>query len=238
MKIGLKTLLLGASFAFTALSVPFCEKGHAAVALSTEQPVATFNLSIPSATPHESASKKLTDNITVRLNQDLFEKGLEVETGGYGQYFASLEASNHFDLKFKSNPAQTALKRKMRQSSVSGAMRLGGFVTKKSKLYLKVGFESENFAGANTLKTPGVNSSNHGYWRTVMASGVGFEYGVSKKWSVLGEASTMALPLPVNGLLEQAQDKDKDDKKTSKASKFNGRDNRVLLGFRYRFGGK
>ncbi len=231
MKTGLKTFLFGTLFVLIAL----CEKGHAAVSIAQEQPVTTFNLSIPSSSSlSESASKKITDTITVKLNRDLFEKGLEVETDGYGQYFANLEASNRFEMKFKKNPVRTAIKRKLRKSSVSGAMRLGGFVSDKSKLYLKVGFESENFAGPNTLKTRGVNSSNHGYWRTVMASGVGFEYGVSQKWSVLGEASTMALTMPINGVLES---KKEDDSTKSKAAKFKGRDNRVLLGFRYRFGG-
>ena len=238
MKTGLNTLLTGATFALMALSLPLCGGANAAVSVAKSEPVTSFNLSVPLSKTTESASQKITDKITLRLNRDLFDKGLEVETQGYGQYFATLEASNHFDMKFKKNPAQTALKRKMRQSSVRGAMRLGGFVTEKSKVYLKVGFESENFAGANTLKTRSMNSSNHGYWRTVMASGVGFEYGVSQKWALLGEASTMALPLPVNGLLEQGQEKAADGKEMSKASKFNGRDNRVLLGFRYRFGGK
>jgi len=234
MKTGLNTVLFGRIFSLPLAAMVFSGQGHAAVSVANEKSVPSFNFSAPSVSLKETATKKITGTITLKLNRDLFEKGLEVQTDGYGQYFANLEASNHFEAKFRQNPAQLALKRKMRQSSISGAMRLGGFVTEKSKVYLKVGFESENFAGANTLKTRGVNGSNQGYWRTVMASGVGFEYGMSQKWSVLGEASTMALTAPINAALEV---KSEENSSESKTSKFKGRDNRVLLGFRYRFGG-
>ena len=229
MKTGFKIAL----FSVPCVLLTLFEKGLAAVAVAPEKSVTNLTLSTSPLLLQKTTSKKITDKITLKVNRDLFEKGLEVQTDGYGQYFANLEASTYFEMKFKKNPARTILKRKLRKSSVSGAMRLGGFVTEKSKLYLKVGFESENFAGANTLKTRGVNTSNQGYWRTVMASGVGFEYGVSKKWSVLGEASTMALTAPINGVLDVKTDEDS----SAKRPKFKGRDNRVLLGFRYHFGG-
>lgn len=211
-------------------------------AVASEAPLVlnlTSSLKIPEVT-----SKKLTNKITLKLNRDLFERGLEVETKGYGQYFATLEASNRLDVQFGATPASKVLKRKIRHSSVSGAMRIGGFVTGSSRVYLKVGFESENFGASNTLKTRTLDSCNQGYWRTVMASGVGFEYGVSQKWSVLGEATTMALSVPLgnkalstNHVTPAKPNEDGDDSSSNSSSKFQSRDNRLLVGLRYRFGG-
>ena len=218
-----------------------CENASAAVMLS-ESPknlTPSLNLTLPLSTlsskeeaQKEEASKKITDKITLKLNRDLFEKGLQVETEGYGQYFATLESSNRLDEKFKTTPAKTLLHRKLRESSRAGAMRVGGHVTENSKLYLKVGFESENFGGANTLKTRTITDSNQGYWRTAMASGVGFQYDVSGKWSVSGEASTMALNAP----FESALSAPNTETTTSKKGKYDSRDNRILLGIHYKFG--
>ena len=105
-------------------------------------------------------------------------------------------------------------------------------MTENSKLYLKVGFEIENFGGANTLKTRTVTDSNQGYWRTAMASGIGFQYDVSRKWSISGEASTMALNLSFESALSASNTEDT----TLKKGKFDSRDNRILLGIHYKFG--
>lgn len=218
-----------------------CETASAAVMFSKSQKnsVPYLDLTLPlsalslkETAQKEEASKRITDKITLKLNRDFFEKGLQVETEGYGQYFANLESSNHLDEKFKTTPAKTLLHRKLRESSRAGAMRVGGHVTENSKLYLKVGFESENFGGANTLKTRTVTDSNQGYWRTVMASGVGFQYDVSGKWSISGEASTMALNLPFEAALSAPNT----ETSTSKKGKFDSRDNRILLGIHYKFG--
>ena len=218
-----------------------CESAFAAVMLGEAPKDATpsLNLNLPFSTlssnegaQKEEASKKITDKITLKLNRDLFEKGLQVETRGYGQYFATLESSNRLDEKFKTTPAKTLLHHKLRESSRAGAMRVGGHVTENSELYLKVGFESENFGGANTLKTRTVTDSNQGYWRTAMASGVGFQYDVSGKWSISGEASTMALNVP----FENALSTPNTEAASSKKSKFDSRDNRILFGIHYKFG--
>lgn len=189
-------------------------------------------LSLKDGAQQEEASKKITDKITLKLNRDLFEKGLQVKTEGYGQYFATLESSNRLDEKFKTTPAKTLLHHKLRESSRAGAMRVGGHVTENSKLYLKVGFESENFGGANTLKTRTVTDSNQGYWRTAMASGIGFQYDFSGKWSISGEASTMALNVP----FESALSSPNAETSSSKKGKYESRDNRILLGIHYKFG--
>ncbi|HBN22764.1 MAG TPA: hypothetical protein DD412_05955 [Holosporales bacterium] len=218
-----------------------CESVSAAVMLSKSPknitPALDLNLplsalSLKEAAQKEEASKKITDKITLKLNRDLFEKGLQVETEGYGQYFATLESSNRLDEKFKTTPAKTLLHRKLRESSRAGAMRVGGHVTENSKLYLKVGFESENFGGANTLKTRTVTDSNQGYWRTAMASGVGFQYDVSRKWSISGEASTMAINAPFENTLSAPST----EGTSSKKGKFDSRDNRILVGIHYKFG--
>lgn len=219
------------------LLISLCEGVSAAVMLpDSSKKVASapldFNLSLSASSPSTVASKKITDTITIKLNQDLFEKGLQVKTEGYGQYFATLEASNRLDEKFKATPATTLLHRKLRESSRTGAMRVGGHVTENSKLYLKVGFESENFGGANTLKTRTISDSNQGYWRTAMASGIGFQYDVSKKWSISGEASTMALNAPFESTLSTQSI----EKTPSKKTKFDSRDNRILVGIHYKFG--
>tara|TARA_R110002095_G_scaffold22118_1_gene23888 strand:- start:1620 stop:2318 length:699 start_codon:yes stop_codon:yes gene_type:complete len=231
MKTGIYRIILS-----TLLLTSLCERAYGAV-MSGEAAKETvsalnLNLSMSTSSLERAATKKITDKITLKLNRDLFEKGLQVETEGYGQYFATLESRNRLDEKFKTTPSRTLLHRKLRESSRAGAMRVGGHVTENSKLYLKVGFESENFGGANTLKTRTVTDSNQGYWRTAMASGIGFQYDVSKKWSVSGEASTMALNAPFESTLSAHGIEGTSSKKT----KFESRDNRILVGLHYKFG--
>lgn len=231
MKTGIYRIILSVT-----LLTFLCGGGHSAVMLNQsvkkETSALDFNLPLSVSTQKDASSKKITDKITLKLNRDLFEKGLQVKTEGYGQYFATLEASNRLDEKFKATPAMTLLHRKLRESSRTGAMRVGGHVTENSKLYLKVGFESENFGGANTLKTRTMTDSNQGYWCTAMASGVGFQYDVSKKWSISGEASTMALNTPFESTLS-AQNI---EGASSKKGKFDSRDNRLMVGIHYKFG--
>jgi opacity protein-like surface antigen len=149
------------------------------------------NISL-SAPSREVITKKVTDKITVKINPDLFSEGVQLQTG-YGTYFANLMDTNALDLKFDAR-ALNQFEPKRRTSLTHGGLRLGGYVWHDSKVFLRVGYQSENFGSINTLKTPILNGFNSGYWKTSFATGIGVEYDFTKKWSLQGEATTVATP--------------------------------------------
>ena len=179
-------------------------------------------------TPNDIIITTISDSLTLKINPDLFHHGVMLNTRKYGNYFANLESSSELDLKFKTDLSNKFNFPQKRESEVTGGLRLGGYVAESSRLYLKVGFHSENFGQASTLKTRNLTAFNGGFYKTALASGVGFEYGINNKITILGECSTRARDLP---LLEQKQ-------KSNKTEGVKARDNRILIGFKYLFGTK
>jgi hypothetical protein len=178
--------------------------------------------------PNSITLTTISNSVTVKINSDLFHHGIMLNTRKYGNYFANLESSSELDLKFKTDLSNKFNFPQKSESEVTGGLRLGGYVAESSRLYLKVGFHSENFGQPSTLKTRNLTAFNGGFYKTALASGVGFEYGVNNKITILGECSTRTRDLP---MLEQKH-------KKPKTENIKARDNRILIGFKYLFGNK
>lgn len=170
-----------------------------------------------------SLTKKLGNSLTLKINKDLFDKGVTLKTAGYGHYFATLEANNLLDIRSGPSFPNRLTTFKPNSSLMNGGLRLGGYVAPHSKVFLKVGFHRENFGQANTLKAPTSNPLKEGYWKTGFAPGVGFEYTLTQKWVVSGECTTLAKqsssPLSIKS-----------------QGNLKSRNNRVMIGVQYKLG--
>lgn len=191
---------------------------------------ATQNVSIPTASVQKFSPpasqemvKRFGKSFTLKINQDLFDKGVELQAQKYGHYFANFEASNLLQLKHKNIVDKKTLQGLNGPSAVTGGLRLGGLVKQNSKVFLKVGYESEHVGGKNMLSVPGSPQHSLGVWRTAIQPGIGFEHKVSDKVSLLGELKTTLMPV--------------DERSSHYTSrKPDSRNNTVLFGVKYRLG--
>lgn len=216
-----KTILYGFLRGCLSLSVSavfFC--AHASSQTIAQLPTASVNKFSPK--DKDELVRHFGKKFTLKINQDLFDKGVEFQAQKYGHYFANLEASNLLHLKHKNvldKKAQTGLNG---PSAVTGGLRLGGLVKQNSKVFLKVGYESEQVGGKNMLSVPGA-SQHLGAWRTAIQPGIGFEHKVSDKMSLLGEVKTTLVPV--------------DERSSHYTSrKPDSRNNTVMIGVKYRLG--
>ncbi len=161
--------------------------------------------------------------MTLRINRDLFLKGVEFKAPKYGSYFANLETSNLLELRHDLKIDSKAPSKTIVPSAVTGGLRVGSHVMGKSKVYLKVGFESENVGAKNMLAVPGAQVRSLGNWRTAIQPGLGVEHPLSSKVSLMGELKTSLTS---------------SDKRSShySESSHSSRNSTVLFGIKYHFG--
>ena len=138
----------------------------------------------------EGKTTKLAKEITLKVNKDLFEKGVVIKANTYGKYFANLDVSNRLDLRYRSLKQDKFSSFQKSKSVVNGGLRVGGFVAIRSRLFLRVGFASQNVNKGNALKTPHCTPSTQGYWKTALDSGLGFEHTFENNLSLSGELRT------------------------------------------------
>lgn len=147
---------------------------------------------------------KLTKDITLKVNKDLFTKGVVLRAKTYGKYYANLDVSNLFDLRHRSTTQEKFSSFQKRNSVVNGGLKVGQVVSKESRLFLRLGFESLNIARGNTLKTLHLTTATQGYWKTALESGVGIEHTFADKLAVTGEVRTN-LASDVMGISERTE---------------------------------
>jgi hypothetical protein len=172
-------------------------------------------------TPTDEKITKISQDVTLKINKDLFNKGIVLKAKYFGKYFAHLDASNLLELRYHNvAKEQDRFSSFQKQSSlVTGGLRLGQFVAKDSRLFLRVGFESEKMNKGNALNAPHLSSTSQNYWKTGLDSGLGFEHTFDGKLSIMGEVRTN---------LSQAE-MHSHDKSESRQKTF-------LLGVKYFFG--
>lgn len=139
---------------------------------------------------NEAKTSKITKDVTLRVNKDLFVKGAVLKSKAYGKYYANLDVSNLFDLRHPSTTQDKFSSFQKRNSMVTGGLKVGHVVTKESRLFLRLGFESKNLAKGNALKTIHLTPASQGYWKTDLDSGVGIEHDVTRNVFVTGEVRT------------------------------------------------
>lgn len=152
----------------------------------------------------DGKTTKITKDITLKVNKDLFTKGVVLKAKTYGKYYANLDVSNLFDLRHRTTTQEKFSSFQKRNSVVTGGLKVGQVVSKESRLFLRFGFESKNLAKGNTLKTPHLTTTSQGYWKTALDSGVGIEHTIANKFALTGEVRANLAP-DVMGVSEGAE---------------------------------
>jgi hypothetical protein len=147
---------------------------------------------------------KLAKDVTLKVNKDLFTKGVVLRAKTYGKYYANLDVSNLFDLRHRSTMQDKFSSFQKRNSVITGALKVGQVVSKESRLFLRLGFESKNLAKSNTLKTPHLTTASQGFWKTAIEPGVGIEHTFANKLAVTGEVRAN-LATDLMGLSERTE---------------------------------
>lgn len=138
----------------------------------------------------EAKTTKIAEDVTLKVNKDLFHKGVVLKVKTYGKYYANLDTSNLFDLRHPSTTQEKFSSFQKRNSIVNGGLKVGHIVSKESRLFLRLGFESKNLTKGNVLKTPHLTPASQGYWKTALDSGVGIEHDVTRNVFLTGEVRT------------------------------------------------